>query len=312
MSATAWIGVAVALVAGAIVAWSARVLRTRESALPPELTGRRTELRSSVRELVAAVPAAPVVSAVELPAHPASVEVESRLMVGDGPGALAQAEAAVAANPGDGGAQLLLARALVATADFPAAQSVLERARALGVAGPLAAYLAGRVRHGLAERAAEDAGSSTGVSPLITRFEMFILQLEQQRRVSEQAAAVWLASAAGESHTLSHDQIRELVVGHFTAYYDALACFVDAAREHPGFADALYHAARLALKVGFIEEGRGLLEAVEPLMAGSGERVFYQRDLAALRDEPELLTARAQPEIGVKAVRAKSLKVLNG
>jgi|GEM_PF-5791575 len=309
MSIALWIGGTAAVLAGVIIGWTARAMRTRRSSLPPALVERRARLREALHGLLAALET-PSVTGSELPEHAASADVEARLLSGDRAGAVAAAERAVAEDPRDAGAALLLARALVGSGELDAAAQVVDRADSLGAQGPMFDYLVSRVACGLIERAQGETPADGALPPLVTPFEMLVLQLERQRRLSDRAAAVWLATATGDNETLGHEQIRELVVHHFESYYGALGGFIDAARGAPAFADALYHAARMALKVGFIDDGRALLEAIEPLMVTSSERQYYHRDLAALRDEPDLLTARPLPAVAPTAVRARSLKVL--
>jgi hypothetical protein len=147
------------------------------------------------------------------------------------------------------------------------------------------------------------------VPSMITPFEMFILQLERQRRLSDRAASIWLAGIG--DNTLTHDDILTLVTTHFGSYFDALERFMCAVEREPQFADALYHTARMVLKVGFIDEGRALFDRIEPLMESSVERTTYRRDLAALRDENVSAEVSSLPSISAQAKRSTKLKVLN-
>jgi len=84
---------------------------------------------------------------------------------------------------------------------------------------------------------------------------------------------------------------------------------LSAATEVPGFADALYHTARMALKVGFAERGRKLFEAVEPLMESSPDRREYRRDLAQIRGD-ESSAISPLPKLTGTAKRSDKLRVL--
>jgi hypothetical protein len=94
------------------------------------------------------------------------------------------------------------------------------------------------------------------------------------------------------------------VTSHFSSYYDSLEKMCRAVEAEPGFAEALYHTARLAVKVGFVDLGRRLFEAIEPLMEATPELFYYERDLAQLRDEDEpvawLPTVRPGGKKGIK------------
>lgn len=63
---------------------------------------------------------------------------------------------------------------------------------------------------------------------------------------------------------------------------EALRLCLRACRRDPGYAEALYLCARLALVLGFHSEGERLLRGIAPLMTRSVEREAYRRDLEAL------------------------------
>ncbi|MEM9492778.1 MAG: hypothetical protein AAGC55_26760, partial [Myxococcota bacterium] len=149
------------------------------------------------------------------------------------------------------------------------------------------------------------------VPSLITPFEMFILQLERQRQRSQEAAALWLASLGDGKRTLDHDEISALVIEHFSAYYDSLDKLIRACEHEPGFTEAVYHTARLALKAGFIRQGIELMDRLEPLMESCPEKRYYDRDLAELRDEEAPDALANLPPVAETPRRFKSPKVLN-
>jgi tetratricopeptide (TPR) repeat protein len=311
MSVAVGIGLVVLGAALAIALATAWFLREPRSEWPPELIARRDALRERVRVARRLMPARPALADDALPVHPAAATLEAKLLAGDRSGALAVAERALAARPDDPVAHVLLARALVARDDLEPAARALLRADELGAAGAMLAYVRGRVRLAALMRATGTRAGDRVASPaplMITPFEVFVLQLERQRQVSARAAAVWLAGLG--DHTLDHDRILAVVTEHFTGYYAALADLLEAVELAPGFAEALYHLGRLALKVGFVAEGYALLEAVEPLMEGCVERQRYQRDLAQLRDGELAAQVAALPAIGDSARRSPELRVL--
>ena len=77
----------------------------------------------------------------------------------------------------------------------------------------------------------------------------------------------------------------------------------------PGFAEALYHLARLTIKVGFVELGRDLFEAIEPLMTENPERFYFDRDISQLRDENE--DVAWLPNVDAQGGRRIELKVID-
>jgi hypothetical protein len=178
----------------------------------------------------------------------------------------------------------------------------------MGASGAMLDYLDGRVSHFLIVKKTNAASAEvqdTAVPSMITPFELLVLQLERQRRISDRAAAVWLASLGNQ--TLDHDQILDLVIAHFSAYYASLEKMCAAVEREPGFAEALYHVARLALKVGFIDQGRKLFEAIEPLMDSTPEAFYYERDLAQLRDEEEPVAWLPTVKAGKRSIKLKVL-----
>jgi hypothetical protein len=291
---------AVALGARATVAR----LRKPASTLPPALVERRAALRVRVRAAVAAVApgatdARAAASTQARPAEPAAAPRD----------ALAAAEAALAAAPDDADTHLRLAEALVRCDELVAAAAELARARALGADGAIADYLDGRLRLAeLATRAATGAGAiETSPQPsLLTPFDLLILQLARERRAPGGASAVWLAGPGGRS--LDRDDISALVAGHVATCCDALDRLLAAVERAPAFGAAHHHLARAALKLGFVDEGRALLEAIDPLIADGADRRGYERDRAELRGDAA--PAADAPPIGSDARRSPRLVIL--
>ncbi len=305
------IGAAVMLLAIACAVGTTLYLRVPRSSWPKALLDRRDELRMRLAGVVERVPARPSLLS-NGPSHPAAARVEAKLLARDPRGALRAAEELLPADPNDPRVHVLLARALLFCDELDAAADELARARAYGATGAMCDYLEGRVGHSLVVRQTNRQNAEVMQSPvpsMITPFEMFVLQLERQRRSSDKAAAVWLAGIGND--TLGHDDILTLVTEHFGSYYDALERTLSAAEAEPGFADALYHTARLALKVGFLDEGRTLMDRIEPLMADSLEERYYRRDIGTLRDETVSAQVSSLPTIADGARRSSKLRVLN-
>jgi hypothetical protein len=152
----------------------------------------------------------------------------------------------------------------------------------------MADYLQARAEH--AARAAEAltrfprAGNSE-LPSIIEPIDLLVLQLERQRRAGRSQAALWLAGAG--QHTLAPDDIAALVADHFGTYQRQLGMLLDACEQDPGFGEALFWAARLALKLGF-EAGHDLLAAAEPHLHESPELSRYQRERRELEGGEDL------------------------
>jgi hypothetical protein len=303
------IGIAVLVIVVAIAVATSLYMRTAPSSLPEALMERKLRVRERVEAIFASIPSSAPINGQGLPSHPRATAVEARLLAKNPRSALAEAERAIADDPQNANATILLARALVHCDELEAAASQVVRARDLGGDGPMLDYLEGRVEHLLVLRKTNASAREVQDSPipsLVTPFELLVLQLEKQRRVSDKAAAVWLASLGNTS--LDHDQIVELVVAHFDSYFSSLEKLCDAVEAAPGFAEALYHLARLTIKVGFIELGRKLFDAIEPLMDENPERFYYDRDISQLRDENEQVTW--MPTVDDAGGRRIKLKIL--
>ena len=306
---------AVVVAASVATIWlTVRYMGTGTSRLPDELVSHRDRLREALDRLILVVPDKPRLDSDEVPDHPRAASIEAKILAGDKHGALVEAENSMVDSPGDPRVHVLLARVLIHNDEIEPAWAEIQRARSLGAAGPMIDYLQGRAHHLRVLRATNPDSADVQSSPvpsLITPFEMFVLQLEGQRQRSQQAAALWLASIGDGKRTLSHEEISELVADHFRSYYDSLDKLLEAAEAAPGFTEALYHTARLALKVGFIRRGMALMNAIGPLMENSPEKHFYDRDMAELREEELPAVMNKLPPVPPTAKRSKSLKVLN-
>ncbi len=314
MSLAVVIGVFVLVVTVAIVWITVRYMRTERVELPAELVARRKALSERLDLVISGVPDKPRLQGDEVPDHPKAAVIEAKILSDDLRGALIEAEDLLSDSADDPRVHVLLARVLLHMDETGAAWQEIKRARALQASGPMIDYLEGRAEHLRVLRRINPNNMEVQGSPvpsLITPFEMFILQLERQRQRSQDAAAIWLASLGDGTRTLDHEEITALIVEHYASYYESMDKLLNAAEQAPGFTEALYHIARLALKVGFIRQGMDLMNAIEPLMESSPEKRFYHRDLAELRDEETPAALSNLPPVATTAKRSKSLKVLN-
>jgi hypothetical protein len=306
------LGLIVLLGCAAVVAGSLLYLRsTPVPEMPPELFERRACAKAALARAVAAVPPRPPLLAHDLPALPATVLVEARLFAGDPDQALTHAEQALADHPSDPRAHVLMARTLFFCDQLAGCGAEADKARALGADDPTLDYLECRVEHLQWIRRVHPKNvdvQSSLVPPLVLPFEKVVLKLERHKRLSAKDASVWLTDKA--SATLSAEEIRLLLSEHYASYYRTLERLLSLAEQDPAFADAQYHAARLALKVGLVEEGRQLLFAIETLMENSLERAPYARDVAHVRSGQLSPDPASLLSIGPKAKRSSRLNIL--
>jgi hypothetical protein len=300
------IALAILVIGGtlALAAWATWYVRAAAAAgWPPALVARRRDLGARV----AALAAAPTPTVEVETATPADAPIARALAAGRPAAALAAAEARIGDAPEDGAAHLALARALLAAGQPLAAEAAARRAEALGAGGPrlaLALGLAGYAAR--AARAPTLAGGEPAYAPLLSAYELFLLELERRRRTGERAAALWLAGL-GE-HAVPGEDLLAVVVEHVTALADALGRVLDAAEAEPALLEARYHAARLAVKLGLIEPARALFEALADAMGGHPEEAAFRTDLAVIRDRA-LPPIVAPPPIA-RGTRSVKLKIL--
>lgn len=302
------IGAAVLVIAVSIAAFTTWYLRADRGGLPPELAERRRRLVERIGAALEAVPETPALLSPQLPPHPRAAAVEAKLLSQNPRGALAEAERVLAESPGDARAHLLLARALIYTDELEAAEQQLRRVVELGDESPMLRFLEARSEHLRQLREVHADNAEINESPLpsmVSPLEVLILSLERQRQLVDSGSGVWIPGHG----QLGDAEITELVTEHFDRYYATTEKLCDAVEKVPGFACALYHLARMSLKIGVVELGRQLFDAVEPLMESSPEKPFYDRDIAQLRDQTSSLVSPL-PKLAGTARRADKLKVL--
>lgn len=295
-----------ALVVGSFAAavWAKRRRPRSASAVAGDLPAR---VAQAARAFVAAETWVPATAA---GAPSGAAAVEAALIAGMAEKALAAAEAVVAAAPETAAPRSWLAWALCANTEPGAALVQLETARTLTGAAdlardPLALYVEARATHLAFERA---TGSSAlgPMPPLITPGDLAIVTL-----AGAKGGAAWLSGA--EEAQVSPEEVSAAMAQHRAATATSLALVLDALELAPGFADAGYLAARLAVKAGALRESRALFAAVSAHIIGRPDADSFARDVADLADPSGAVAAALQPPkppVAPTAKRSRSLKVL--
>jgi len=293
-----WLGLALALLAVAFVFVVVKQRQTREVTVlvPPDL-GPRVE--AAARAFASAEAWHPA-KAAEAPS--AAAAVETALIANDPKKALALAEGALAAAPDDAQCRVWLAWALCASSQPAAALDQLGQARSRGATDTaLAAYLAARAEHLVFEHG---AGSSGAVPPLVTTADLAVVTLGRGR-----GGAAWLTGA--QEVQLSSAQVRAAVAEHRDVTARCLARALTAVELAPGFVDAAYLVARLAIKAGLLGPGRAMFDAIPQRMIGRPDAVAYERDRKDLDDPTSAVAAAKTAPVPEKAKRSRSLRVVS-
>lgn len=289
------LGVVVAslVVAGVVrVAWLRSLRGIARPLLPADLAGR---VAAAADALAAAEVWRP--SAAD-DAPDGAAAIEAALIAGDPARALAVAESAVAAAPDHAAPRRWLAWALVASGEPKAA--LAELARGPEETDPLGDYVRARAEHLAFEHA---AGATGAMPPLVTTADLAIVTLARGR-----GAGAWIAG--GDDRELSATDVRGAIAEHREVTARCLERALAALAAHPGFVEAGYLAARLAVKAGAIVAARRMFDAVAPHVAGRPDAEAFARDRRDL-DDPTGAVANAQlAPAPPGAKRARSLRVL--
>jgi hypothetical protein len=290
-----WLVVALAIVAVAAagLVFAGRRRRTGPATVvPAELAAR---LAAATRALAGTAPWQPA-AAPDAPA--AAAAIEAALIARDPRRALEVAEAALAASTvAQPAAQIWLAWALCASGQPRAALDQLAQAGDADQA--LALYLSARATHLAFEHG---HGALGAVPPLITTGDLAVVTLGRGR-----GGAAWLTGATDVQ--LSADQVSAALAEHRSITARCLVGALDALDRAPGFADAAYLAARLAVKAGLVAQATALFETVAPRMIGRPEADAFERDRKDLAD-PAAAVAAAKQKPPDKGQRSRSLRVL--
>ena len=290
-----WLAAIAIFVVGAAafgVTYGRRARRRRDR--PPVLA---VDLAERVQAAAAAVVrATPWHPSSDPDAPPGAVAVEAALIAGDPRQALDAAEAMIAADPASEAARAWLAWALVANGQPDAALATLDRAPGDRLAG----YVRARATHLAFEHG---AGAIGALPPLITTADLAIMTLARGR-----GSAAWLQGA--QDVQLSAEQVRAAVAEHRELTARCLGLALDALAAAPGFAEAGYLVARLAIKAGALAAGRAMFDAVAPRMVGRPEAEGLDRDRRDLDDPDAAVAAAKQPPVPESAKRSRRLRVL--
>jgi thioredoxin-like negative regulator of GroEL len=310
-----WLVLALAMFAAAFIgiAWARRRARREVRVIVPEdLAGR---IATATRAFAAALPWQP---ASDANAPAAAAAIEAALIANERGRALDAAESALAATPDNGATKVWLAWALVAngqptaalaqlTAVTSTSTSISTPTSSTGGSPPeiklpaaLVSYLRARAEHLQFEHT---TGATEAMPPLITTADLAVVTLASGR-----GAATWLKGTTEVE--LSAGQARAAIAEHRDITARCLARALDALEAAPGFADAAYLVARLAVKAGLLAQARALFAEAAPRMTGRPEADAFERDRKDLEDPATAVAAAKTPPLPGKAKRSRSLKVL--
>lgn len=243
--------------------------------------------------------AAPWQPAASIGAPEAAAAIETALIAREPRRALELAELALVATDGKTSEpRVWLAWALCANSQPIGALDQLSQTDAKGA---LASYVAARAEHLKFEHA---VGASGSVPPLVTAGDVTVVTLARGR-----GGAAWLTGGM-EMGQLSSQDVKAAVAEHREITARCLEAGLAALAFQPGFVDAAYLVARLAVKAGFVAEATELFEALVPRMTGRPDAEAFERDRKDLGDPIAAVAAARVKPPSPTAKRARSLKVL--
>src|SRR5262249_8843836 len=164
----------------------------------------------------------------------------------------------------------------------------------------LADYIHARAEHLAFEH---HAGAVGATPPLITTADLAVVTLASGR-----GAATWLTGATEAQ--LSAAQVRAAIGEQREITARCLGGALDALDAAPGFADAGYLVARLAVKAGAVAAARKLFDAVAPRIAGRPDADAFARDRKDLEDPSGAVAAAKVKPVAATAKRSQRLRVL--
>jgi hypothetical protein len=239
-------------------------------------------------------------------APPAAATIEAALITGEPKRALELAELAFVATEGKpaddaGSARVWLAWALCASGQPIGALDQLSQIK--GDVSALAKYVAARAEHLKFEHG---VGAIGAVPPLVTAADVAVVTLARGR-----GGAAWMTGGgSGLDGQLSSADVKAAVAEHREITARCLDRALGALDLQPGFVDAAYLVARLAVKAGFVEEAVALFNALAPKILGRPDAEAFDRDRNDLADPTAAVAAaRIKPEPPT-VKRSRSLKVL--
>jgi len=289
-----WLVLALSMFAAAFIgiAWARH--RARREVIVVVPTDLAPRIEAATRAFADAPPWQP---AGDANAPEAAAAIEAALIANDRRRALEAAESALAASPDNPAANIWLAWALCANGQPTAALAQLPASPT----SPLATYLRARAEHLQFEHA---AGATEPVPSLITTADLAVVTLASGR-----GAATWLKGTSEVQ--LSSAQARAAIAEHRALTARCLARALDALAAAPGFADAAYLVARLAVKAGLLAPARALFDALAPRMQGRPDADAFERDRKDLADPATAVAAAKTQPLPSTAKRSRSLKVLS-
>jgi len=231
----------------------------------------------------------------------AAAAIEAALIAREPRRALELAELALASPTAPG--RVWLAWALCASGQPIAALDQLQQVGKLEGTGAraLAKYIAARAEHLKFEHG---VGSVEAVPPLVTAADVAVVTLGRGR-----GGAAWLTG--GGDAQLSALEVKAAVGEHREITSRCLEGGLAALALQPGFVDAAYLVARLAVKAGLVDEASALFDAIAPRMVGRPDLEAFERDRRDLLD-PSTAVANARiKQVTPSAKRSRSLKVLS-
>jgi hypothetical protein len=289
------VGAACALVGLAVaIAALTRSRRKRYAPGPAVRADLRARVAAAARALADAVPWNPSQAA---DAPEAAAAIYAALRAGDTGRALALAEQVVSADPDARPARIWLGWALCATGQPKPACDLTVPTEGESA---LAQYVAARAEHLAFEHG---AGATGAVPPLVTAADLAIVTLARGG-----GAAAWLPSAAVQ--TLSPAEIAAALAEHREVTARCLDRALRALTIAPGFVEAAYLAARLAVKAGAVDEARALFAVISCRIEGCPESDAFARDAADLADPEHAIATAARSPVGERARRSHRLRVI--
>lgn len=231
----------------------------------------------------------------------AAAAIEAALIAREPRRALELAELALASPTAPG--RVWLAWALCASGQPIAALDQLQQVGKLEGTGAraLAKYVAARAEHLKFEHG---VGSVEAVPPLVTAADVAVVTLGRGR-----GGAAWLTG--GGDAQLSALEVKAAVGEHREITSRCLEGGLASLALQPGFVDAAYLVARLAVKAGLVDEAAALFDVIAPRMVGRPDLEAFERDRRDLLD-PSTAVANARiKQVTPSAKRSRSLKVLS-
>ncbi|HEU0031820.1 MAG TPA: hypothetical protein VFQ53_14380 [Kofleriaceae bacterium] len=287
------LGIGAATIAG--VVFVRRRARRAGGVIVPADLGKR--VIAAARALSRAMPWQPS-SAGDAPA--AAAAIEAALIAREPRRALELAETAIAASHDDPAHRVWLAWALVAHGQPAAALDQLGQLPDDAKRTALARYLDARAEHLRFEHASGAVGS---VPPLITTGDLAVVTLARGR-----GGAAWLTGST--EIQLSSDEVKAAIAEHREITARCLDRALRALEREPGFVDAAYLVARLAVKAGLVEPATALFDAIAPKIAGRPDAESFERDRHDLADPSRAVANAKLRPVSPTAKRSRSLKVL--